>query len=58
MSHNELIDRLRDQLVEVEMALLTADSKEAPILEAIRTQLDQRLHSLRSCPPRVELKAA
>jgi hypothetical protein len=53
-----MIGRLMDQLVEVEMALLTADAKEALILETIRTDLDQRLESLRSCSGPVELRAA
>jgi len=59
MAHDELYARLLDRLDEVEDALLTANSAEAPMLEAIRDQINRQLVALtHHNPVRSPLKAA
>jgi len=48
MARNELMNRLRDQIVKIDMALITATRSELSMLEAVREDLVKQLDALRS----------
>jgi hypothetical protein len=59
MARNEMIARLKERLDEVELALMTANCAELPMLEAIRDQISVQLAALTNhSPARSPLKAA
>ena len=55
MAHDELKMRLKEQLEELNMALMTATNGEVAILESLRMACANRLAELSTCP---QLKAA
>lgn len=50
MARNEWISRLMDQIVEIDMALITATVSEMDTLEALRRDLVSQLDTLKGQP--------
>ena len=57
MARNELKMRLSDQIVEIDMALVTAGRDEADMLNSIRWEIEMQLEGLRAPHP-TQLRAA
>jgi hypothetical protein len=58
MARNDMVVRLNDQLVELDMALLTATLSEMPTLELLRADVLERLVRIQKLEPAYLYNAA